>query len=62
MHDYYQEKAQLTTENNKRCRLAMEESDDSSDSSVAVNQAETKKPRLKNANQLRRIKLDSWNE
>ncbi len=29
---------------------------------VAVNQPETKKPRLKNANQLRHIRLDSWNE
>ncbi len=37
MHDYYQEKAQLTTENNKRRRLAMEESDDSLDSSDSDN-------------------------
>ncbi len=36
MHDYYQEKAQLTTEK-KRCRLAMEESDNSSDSSDSDN-------------------------
>ncbi len=37
MHDYYQEKAQLTTENNKRCHLAMEESNDSLDSSDSDN-------------------------
>ena len=36
MHDYYQEKAQLTTEK-KRRRLAMEESDDSLDSSYSDN-------------------------
>jgi hypothetical protein len=35
MNEYYQEKAQLTTENNKRRRLDMEDSDDSSDSSVS---------------------------
>jgi hypothetical protein len=29
---------------------------------VAVNQPATKKPKLKNANQIRRIRLDSWNE
>ncbi len=29
---------------------------------VAVNQLATKKPRQKNANQIRRIRLDSWNE
>ena len=37
MNDDYQEKAQLTTKNNKRCRLDMEDSDDSSDSSVSDN-------------------------
>ncbi len=37
MHDYYQEKAQLTTENYKRCCLAMEESDDSLNSSDSDN-------------------------
>ncbi len=47
MHVYYQEKAQLTTENNTTFGC-MEESDDSLDSSdsdtlVAVNQPETKK-------------------
>ncbi len=62
MNEYYQEKAQLTTENNKRCRLDMEDSDDSSDSSVSDDTPATKKPRLKNANQIRRIRLDSWNE
>ncbi len=35
MNDYYQEKAQLTTENNKRCRFDMEDSDDSLDSSIS---------------------------
>ncbi len=35
MNDYYQEKAQLTTENNKRCCLDMEDSNDSSDSSIS---------------------------
>ena len=35
MNDYYQEKAQLTTENNMRRRLDMEDSDDSSDSSIS---------------------------
>ncbi len=35
MHDYYQEKAQLTTEKNKRRHLDMEDSDDSLDSSVS---------------------------
>ncbi len=35
MNDYYQEKAQLTTENNKRHHLDMEDSDDSLDSSVS---------------------------
>ncbi len=64
MHDYYQEKAQLTTENNKRPRLAMEESDDSSDSSDSDNTSSSestgnKKAKAKNANQLRRIRLDS---
>jgi hypothetical protein len=56
MHDYYQEKAQLTAENNKRHCLAMEESDDSLDSSDSDNtsssestgnkkaKAETRKP------------------
>ncbi len=29
---------------------------------IAVNQPATKQPRLKNANQIRRIRLDSWNE
>ncbi len=67
MHDYYQEKAQLTTKNNKRCRLAMEESDDSSDSSDSDNTSSSestgnKKAKAKNANQLRPIRLDSWNE
>ncbi len=67
MNDYYQEKAQLTTENNKKCRLDMEDSDDSSESSVSDDTSSSestgnKKPRLKNANQIRRIRLDSWNE
>ncbi len=35
MNDYYQEKAQLTTENNKRRPLDMEDSNDSSDSSIS---------------------------
>ncbi len=35
MNDYYQEKAKLTTENNKRHRLDTEDSNDSSDSSVS---------------------------
>jgi hypothetical protein len=35
MNDYYKEKAQLTTENNKRRRLDMEDSDDSLDSSIS---------------------------
>jgi hypothetical protein len=34
-NEYYQEKAQLTIENNKRCHLDMEDSDDSSDSSIS---------------------------
>ncbi len=35
MNNYYQEKAQLTTENNKRSHLDMEDFDDSSDSSIS---------------------------
>ncbi len=35
MNEYYQEKAHLTTENNKRRCLDMEDSNDSSDSSVS---------------------------
>ncbi len=66
MHDYYQEKAQLTTEkrdavwlwkNPMIARTLVIQT-----TLVAVNQPETKKPRLKKANQLRRIRLDSWNE
>jgi hypothetical protein len=37
MNEYYQEKAQLTTENNKRRRLDMGDSDDSLDSSISDN-------------------------
>jgi hypothetical protein len=67
MHDYYQEKVQLTTKiirdalwlwkNPMIARTLVIQT-----TLVAVNQPETKKPRLKNANQLRRIRLDSWNE
>ncbi len=67
MHDYYQEEAQLTTVNNKRHRLAMEESNNSLDSSESDNTSSSestgnKKAKAINANQLRRIRLDSWNE
>ncbi len=66
MHDYYQEKAQLTTENNKRGHWLWKNPMIAwtlviQTTLVAVNQPETKKPRLKNANQIRRIRLDSWN-
>jgi hypothetical protein len=67
MHDYYQEKAQLTTEKIRDAvwiwkipmiawTLAFQMT------LVAMNQPATKKPRLKNANQIKRIRLDSWNE
>ncbi len=49
MHDYYQEKAQLTTENKKRCRLAKEESDDSLDSSDSDNTSSSESTRNKKA-------------
>ncbi len=37
MNEYYQEKAQLTTENNKRCHLDMEDNNDSLDCIVSDN-------------------------
>ncbi len=63
MNDYYQEKAQLTTENNKRRRLDTEDSNDSLDSSISDdtsssestgnNKAKAKKRKPNKTNQIR---------
>ncbi len=64
MHDYYQKEAQLTTVNKKKCRLAIQSSDDDLESSDSDDTSSSesigdKKAKAKNINNIRCYRLEN---